>query len=146
MILDYENVFSEDQAIVESATSTNLVDLGAVDSKVQPYNSKGKIKLVVQSTEAFDALTNLTIALRTSATKTGTTANSSLNGTVVTKFSRVILAADLIAGKFLIDQDLPLGMLRYCDLAYTVGGSNPSTGKISAYLALDGQSANVQGV
>ena len=47
MIIDKQNLFSDDQAITVTADSTNVIDLGADDSKIQAINEKGGVELWV---------------------------------------------------------------------------------------------------
>jgi hypothetical protein len=51
----------------------------------------------------------------------------------------IALASLAVGAKFSIGP-IPRGVLRYLRLAYTVTGSAPSTGKITAGVAVDGSS------
>lgn len=136
-IFSKQNIFSEDQAITATAISTNVIDTGV---RGTPYGAaaavngdKGKgnpVPILVQVTEAFNTLTSLTITLETSA-------NADLSSSTVLA-TEVILLAAAVVGKKMFMHYLPNGVTgRYLGLRYTVGGSNPSTGKIFAALGYD---------
>jgi len=136
MILSEQSIFSDDQAITATAISTNVKDLGSPDT---PYGAnaqthdlgKGtKIPILVQVTEDFDALTSLTIAIEVGAT--------TALGTVI--YTQSVLLADLVAG-FQINPDvLPKGVdVRYLGCRYTVVGTNPTVGKITAGISMGNQ-------
>lgn len=138
MILSAQQLFSDDQAITATALSTNVIDLGAADT---PYGGKAalhqdigkgtKIPILIQVTEAFNTLTSLTIAIETGAATT--------LATVVA--SKTVLLADLAVGyQFPIDV-LPEEIdKRYLGIRYTVAGTAPTTGKITAGITMGNQS------
>jgi hypothetical protein len=142
MILSAQQLFSDDQAITATAISTNVIDLGAADT---PYGGVAALKqdvgkgvpvpVLVQVTEAFNTLTSLTITLETGAT-------TSL-GTVLN--SEVVTLANLIVGKQTFMQFLPNGVTsRYLGVRYTVTGSNPTLGKVTAGIS-GGNQTNIVG-
>lgn len=142
MIFSAQQLFSDDQAITATAVSTNVVDLGV---RGTPYDAaaalngdigKGnKVCLLVQVTEAFDNLTSLAIAIETGST-------TSL-GTVIT--TQTIALADLVAGKQLNVEVLPNGITeRYLGIRYTVTGTAPTAGKVTAGITM-GVQTNVTG-
>ena len=142
MILSAQQLFSDDQAITATAVSTNVIDLGAAGT---PYGAaaalnhdvgKGtKIPLLVQVTAAFNTLTSLTIGIETGAT--------TALGTVI--FTQSILLADLVAGKQLAYDVLPNQLTeQYLGIRYTVVGTNPTLGNITAGVAF-GVQTNVTG-
>ncbi len=119
MILDEQNLFSDNQAITATAASTNVLDFGKREIAFAT-----PVELFIQVTEDFNNLTSLTIAVQTSATENFSTAVDLLNQT--------ILAANLKKGTVSTIKFLPKGNLGYIRLYYTVTGTAPSTGKIFA--------------
>jgi hypothetical protein len=109
LVLDRRVLFSNDQAITASANSTDIIDL----SSLRDISSGEPVIVLVQVTEAFDALTSLTITIQTSTTKA---------------FS---VPVSLTAGEKFLIIALPGGILRYLRLAYTVSGSTPTVGRIT---------------
>tara|TARA_R110000737_G_scaffold103999_2_gene137172 strand:+ start:1064 stop:1495 length:432 start_codon:yes stop_codon:yes gene_type:complete len=142
MILSVQQLFSNDQAITATAVSTNVIDLGV---SATPYGAaaalnhdigKGTaVPILIQVTEAFDNLTSLAIAIEVGST-------TSL-GTVLS--TQTILLADLVAGKQTAVAVLPRGAdVRYLGVRYTVAGTAPSAGKITAGVTM-GVQTNVTG-
>ena len=125
MILDKQNMFSEDQAITATADSTNVIDLEAAG------HAKGTpIEVWVQVTTDFATLTSLTVTLDASAVEGMTDA-------VTLGVTGAIAAADLVAGYKFTLPSLPYNTLQYLELTYTVDGSNAAAGAVSAGLVLD---------
>src|SRR4051812_10861435 len=124
-ILDRQNLFSSDQALTASANSTDIIDLGSRDVGAGEPDT-----VLVQVTEAFNNLTSLTVALQTSSTE-------AFSVPVQLTAATVALASLTAGAKFSIGA-VPRGVLRYLRLAYTVTGSAPSTGKITAGVGVDG--------
>lgn len=121
MILDKENLFSDDQAITASAASTNVVDLG-----VSRDIGKGvPVPVLIQVTADFATLTSLTAEIETSDDE-----GFSSSETLAT--SGAIPAADLVAGYQFPMQYMPLGTKRYVRVNYTVAGTNASAGTVTA--------------
>lgn len=144
MILSQQAIFSDDQAITGTALSTNVIDLGVAGT---PYgagaplnNDKGKgtpVPILIQVTEDFNTLTTLTVTIEVAAVAAMT------SSTVLV--TQVIALADLVAGKQTFVQCLPNGVdQRYLAVRYTVGGSNPSAGAITAGISM-GNQTNVTG-
>jgi hypothetical protein len=142
MILSAQQLFSDDQAITATAVSTNVIDLGV---SATPYGAaaalnhdigKGTaVPILIQVTEAFNTLTSLAIAIEVGAT-------TSL-GTVLS--TQTILLAGLTVGKQTAVAVLPRGAdARYLGVRYTVAGTDPTAGKITAGITLGVQS-NVTG-
>ena len=134
MILDLQSMFSDDQAITATAISENVIDLGAAGRDI----SKGvPIPLSMQVTEAFNTLTSLTITVETSAAA-GLTSSNVL-------FTQVVALADLdaIGDKPLIEWMPPANanMLQYLGVRYTVTGTDPTTGKITAGFSMGNQNS-----
>lgn len=144
MIFSAQQIFSDDQAITATAISTNVIDLGAADT---PYGAQAalyqdigkgnKIPLLVQVTEAFNTLTSLTITVEASAAA-GLTSPDVL-------FTQVIPLASLTVGKQINIDVVPNGITkRYLGVRYTVTGTNPTLGKVTAGIVA-GVQTNVTG-
>lgn len=121
MILDKENLFSDDQAITASAASTNVVDLG-----VSRDIGKGvPVPVLIQVTADFATLTSLTAEIETSD-------DEAFSSSETLATSGAIPAADLVAGYQFPMQYMPLGTKRYVRVNYTVAGTDASAGTVTA--------------
>lgn len=120
------HVFSEDQAITASADATNVIDCQSSptlrDLGIRPMH----VEFII--TEAFNTLTTLTFAVKSDST-TNLDTSETVHAT-----RDVALAALTLGSRFVLS--LPSGQTyeRYLGVEYTVGGSNPTLGKIKAYL------------
>lgn len=125
MYVDYETLMSDDQAITATAASTNLIDLGAdVDiGKGEPVN------ILVQVTEAFNNLTSLAIALQTDD-NTGFSSATTL-------YTETLALAALVVGARIRMQHMPADNERYLRMNYTVTGTAPTTGQVTAGVVGD---------
>lgn len=133
MILDLQTMFSDDQAITATAISENVIDLGAAGRDI---GNGVPIPLLVQVTEVFNTLTSLTITVETSAAAALTSSN--------VLFTEVIPLADLVVGgKALIETMIKDrgDMLRYLGVRYTVTGTDPTTGQITAGFTMGNQNS-----
>jgi len=121
-------IFSDGQAITATADSTNVIDLGATPTlrALSPANPMF-VRVVV--TEAFNNLTSLDIAVKSDST-------TNLDTSETAHGSRTILLAALTLGaEFVIPLDcVSQNVERYLGIEYTVSGSAPSTGKVTAVL------------
>ena len=144
MILSAQQLFSDNQAVVATALSTNVIDTGvrgtAFGAKAAFTGDTGKgnpIPVLIQVTETFNTLTSLTVALETGDVA-GTLGNV-LN-------TQSILLADLVAGKQTFMQFLPNGVVgRYLGVRYTVVGDDPTVGAVTAGISM-GNQTNLTGV
>lgn len=141
MILSALQLFSDDQAITATGLSTNQIDLGVPGSPFdgnavnQDVGKGNMVPILVQVTQAFNNLTSLTVAIETGS--------SQALGTVVAQ--QTIPLADLIAGKQMSLTYLPNDIdERYLGLRYTVTGTAPTTGQITAGITM-GVQTNVTG-
>lgn len=121
-MLDNELMFSDSQAITATAASTNVIDMGA--KREIAFGTPVPILAVVK--EAFNNLTSLKVAVETDTASTFSSA--------VELASTTVLAANLTKGALIPLTYMPAGNKGYVRLKYTVTGTAPSTGKISAYL------------
>lgn len=139
MIFSINQLFSDDQAVTATAISTNVIDLGlpgtpfdAVAPLNQDIGKGAAIPVLVQVTEAFNTLTSLTITLEVSAA-------AGLTSPVVLA-TEVILLADLIIGKQMFNMVVPTGAdLQFLGVRYTVTGTPPTLGKITAGITMGNQ-------
>lgn len=140
MYLDKETLFSENQVITATAVSTNSIDLGLMgksgygSAQLKRNLDKAQmVPLLITVTEAFNTLTSLTVAIEMDD-------NSAFSSPVVVA-SFVVPLASLVVGYILPIEKLPRGINeRYLQLRYTVTGTAPTLGKITAGItpAVDG--------
>lgn len=141
MIFDNQALFSKAQAITATAASTNAIDLGlngavyGQSAAMAKDVGKGNpIPFLVQVVETFNNLTSLRIQIELDSTETFTPDKTIDLGT--------FLAADLVAGFQVPFDILPKGLsMRFAQLKYTVTGTAPTTGKITAGVVAAVQSA-----
>lgn len=131
MILDKQNLFSEDQAVTVTAVSTNVIDLGNDDALVQAMNEKGAVDVYAQVTTAFAGGTSIQAVLKSDDSSTFASATTILS-------TAAIATAGLKAGYIFKFGTLPLINEQYLQLTYTVVGTM-SAGNIMAGLVLDTQ-------
>ena len=117
MLLDTQNLFSDNQAITTGTiNSTNVVRFGKGDISYVP--------IIIQVTKSFTNLTSLTVKIQTSADSTFATAVDLAQSTM--------LLADLTAGAVFPLTYLPKGNKGYIRLTYTGAGTTETTGTITA--------------
>lgn len=143
MIIDKTTQFSDQQAITATAPSTNIIDLGATGTVINAAAAIPRrisaggdpIPLLVQVTEAFNNLTSLKIDLELDTTSTITPDKVITLGTFT--------LAELVRGFQIPWRYLPDGInMRYMQLRYTVTGTAPTLGKITAGIVAAVQTAN----
>lgn len=135
MILSAQQLFSDAQAITATARSTNVIDLGATGTIYGASAAMNRdigpgtpIPLLCQVVEAFNNLTSLTIGLEVD------TVSNFASPTVV--LSLVVPLASLAVGYQFPVHFVPLNTnQRYVSFNYTVTGTAPTTGKITAGFA-----------
>lgn len=129
MILDYENMFSKDQAVTATAPSVSTVDLGPGDA-----GPSERISLFVTASTPFTGTGGITVALQTAD---AVAADGSLV-TPVTLASFEVGNAALAAGGKLVAARLPHGCKRYLRLHY-VPTDTVAAGTLTAGLVWDAQ-------
>lgn len=143
MIMDRTLLFSDGQAITATAASTNVVDLGATGTVygasaplVRDIGNGRDVDLFVGVTQSFNNLTSLTISIETDD-------NAAFSSATTVFTSPAYSLAQLATGaKYLLPDTLPVGTNeRYVRLKYTVAGTAPTTGKITAGVVDGRQSA-----
>lgn len=123
MIVDADLVFSNKQAVTATTPSTNEIDLGAAGDAI---GQELTTHAVVDTT--FAALTSLTVSLETSAD--ASTWTTVLSGPAIAR-------ASLTKGANIFCARVPQGLSRYVRLKYTVGGSDATAGKVTAFASKD---------
>ena len=119
MLIDNTLILSEKQAVLATATSTNVVDQTAAG------NAHTHVALVVRVDQTFAGSTAVKIALETSG--------ASDFGTKKEVFSVSLAASALVAGATAVKAVLPAGLLRYIRGYYTVTGEG-TAGKLSMFI------------
>lgn len=134
MIFDTQSMLSNAQAVTVTAPSTNTLDLGPVASGIARDIGKGKaVPFRLQVVEDFNNLTSLTLDLQ-SDDNTAFSSPKSL-------WSQTVPLAELKTGKVLLPEYLPRGTAeRYLRLNYTVTGTAPTAGRITAGVTLGNHS------
>ncbi len=137
MILDTENLFSDDQALTVTAVSTNVIDLTAAGT---PPNSNALIRDIGPG-EPIDILIQLTVASGgTSPTLIVTlekdTGEAFPSATVVA--TSATLTGGAVGDRLSIRYMPDLTDERFIRLNYTLGGTNPT------YTVTSGVVAGVQ--
>ena len=120
MLLDQQALFSAAQAITATAASTNVIDTGS-NKDVGKY---GDIPLLIQVVEGFNNLTSLTVTVQTD--------DNSAFSSAADVLSMTIPLASLVLGYKSPVITLPMKMDRYIRLNYTVTGTAPTIGKVTA--------------
>lgn len=135
MIFDRTEQFSDGQAITATTASTNVFDSGAAGTvygaAVALSRDLGKgspLPLRIGVTQSFNNLTSLTIAYQVADDAAFTQ-----NLTTVASSPAYTLAQLATGGAHLVPDSVPVGASRrYHRLFYTVAGTAPTTGKITA--------------
>jgi len=143
MIFDRTLLLSNAQAVTATAPSTDNLDLGvtgtvygASAALVRDIGKGQEIPLSVQVVEAFNNLTSLTVTLQTDD-NTGFTSPRDVQ-------SSTLLLADLQPGAPSTMVRVPPGTKeRYVRLLYTVTGTAPTAGRITAGVVAGVQTAGV---
>ncbi|HBT0507863.1 TPA: hypothetical protein MA073_000110 [Klebsiella pneumoniae] len=120
MLLDQQALFSAAQAITASAASTNVIDTGS-NKDVGKY---GDIPLLIQVVEGFNNLTSLAVTVQTD--------DNAAFSSPTDVLAMTIPVASLVLGYKSPVITLPMKMERYIRLNYTVTGTAPTTGKVTA--------------
>lgn len=134
MIFDKESMFSDQQAITGDAVSENVIDLGepgtpmhAAGAVMQDLGRGRDIAVRIQVTEDFNTLTSLKIAVEVD--------DAEGFGSAEEVASVSVPLAALKAGYVAPIAYMPRGVDKeYVRLSYTVTGSDPTAGKITAGL------------
>ena len=120
-MIDSQLEFSSYQAITATSVSTNIIDLGK-----REISFGTPVPLMIMVMEDFNNLTSLKVAVETSETANMASA--------VELASATVALANLKEGKILPLNFMPAGNKGFVQLKYTVTGTAPTTGKISAHI------------
>jgi hypothetical protein len=143
MIFDRTLLFSDGQAVTATTVSTNVVDLGKTGTIygasapiVRELGFGTDADLSISVTQSFNNLTSLTISVEVDDNPAFSSAN-----TVWTSMAYPL--SDLATGKryLLPDRITPGVNERYMRLRYTVAGTAPTLGKITAGVVMARQNA-----
>lgn len=138
MIMDLTTLLSDKQPITATAASTNVIDLGATGTVYGSGASTSRdvgratdVPLYVGATQSFNNLTSLSISVQVSV-------DAAFTSPVTVSTSPAYTLAQLQTGaKFLLPESLPTGTnLRYLRLYYTLVGTAPTLGQITAGVTL----------
>ena len=134
MIFDRTELFSDRQAVTATAASTNIIDTGATGTVYGAATAlkrdlgKGTaVPLAVRVVQGFNNLTSLTIAYQVSTDAAFTSPKTVVSSSAYT-------LAQLQPGTVHhLPDSVPIGAdFRYHRLMYTVAGTAPSLGQITA--------------
>lgn len=139
MILDNQTLFSDQQAVTATAASTNVIDLGPINTGIRRDIGPGKpIPVLIQVTEDFDAAGAATLAVALQVDD-----NSSFSSPKTVASLAPIALADLVAGYQVPLDYIPRGTdERYLRLNYTVATGPMTAGKVHAGIVLGGHQTN----
>lgn len=146
MIFDATELFSSAQAVTATGASTNVLDTGnpgtVYNAAAQLRRDMGKgtlIPLAVRVVQSFNNLTSLIITYEVADDAAFTTNKT----TVFT--SPTYALADLASGaRHLLPDAIPVGAdRRYHRLLYTVAGTAPTLGQITAGVVAGNQTNNI---
>jgi len=130
MYFDKQLMFDESAAaITATGASANVIDLGSADA-----GKSEDLDIFARTTEAFNNLTSLGVKLQTATDAAFTTPEDLPAQETIT-----LASGGLAINKAVLRTSLPKGCLRYVRLYYTVSGTAPTTGKITAGLILTRQ-------
>jgi|SRR6478735_167966 len=146
MIFDLTELFSNAQAITATAASTNIIDTGApgtvygAAAALRRDLGKGNgIPLAIRVVQSFNNLTSLIITYEVADDAAFTTNKT----TVFT--SPTYALADLASGaRHLLPDLVPVGAdRRYHRLLYTIAGTAPTLGQITAGVVMGNQTNSI---
>lgn len=143
MIFDLTTLFSNAQAIVADAASTNVLDLGATGrvygaaaDLVKDIGKGQDIPILIQVVEAFNTLTSLHVIIQCDD-NVGFASPKDVQ-------EQTIPLARLTAGATISMVCIPPGLNeRYMRVYYDVIGTNPTLGKVTAGIVTGVQTNGV---
>lgn len=126
MIFDRQTLLSDAQAITATGPSTNVINLGPIKQGLTRDIGKGEpIPFLMQVVESFNNLTSLAVTIQTDDNEAFPSPKAVISTT--------LNLADLKAGKIIPPSHIPRGTDElYLRLLYTVTGTAPTSGKITA--------------
>lgn len=140
MIFDRSLLMSNAQAITATAASTDTIDLGATGTVygasaalVRDIGRGYRIPIRVQVVQTFNNLTSLSVALQVDD-------NSAFSSPRTVVISQAIPLASLVAGFVFEEIDIEvLTNERHMRLNYTVAGTAPTLGQVTAGITMGNQ-------
>lgn len=144
MILDRSEMFSNSQAITATGASTNVIDTSATGTVYAAASAlardlgKGtRVPVAIRTVQNFNNLTSLKISYQVATDAAFTTPVTVIESPAYT-------LAQLNGGVILQPDTVPTGAnLRYHRLLYTVTGTAPTLGQITAGFSMGDQTNNV---
>ena len=124
MRIDNEMLFSDNQKITANAASTNVVKLASTEHGLTEVAFGKSIPLLIQVTEDFNNLTSLKVGVQTASDEEFTSLTTLVEATLE--------LASLKTGKKFPIKEIPAGNKGYARMYYTVTGTAPTTGAITA--------------
>ncbi|EFV6094567.1 Bbp16 family capsid cement protein [Shigella dysenteriae] len=130
MITDKLLMFSEAQAVTNTAASTDVIDLGPIDGKHRDIGVGYPLE--------FWALVNTAAAASGDATVNIQLQTSENNSSWTTIYDSGALAKTaLTAGKRIVSAKVPAGVKRYLRVNYSVATGPLTAGEFTAGISLD---------
>lgn len=141
MIFDLTEMFSNAQAVTATAASTNVIDTGATGTVYAAASALSRdlgrgnqVPLAIRVVQSFNNLTSITISYQVATDAAFTTPVTVISSPAYT------LAQLQVGAKILLPDFVPLGAnLRYHRLLYTLAGTTPTLGQITAGIAAGNQ-------
>ncbi|RRM92734.1 Bbp16 family capsid cement protein [Escherichia coli] len=130
MITDKLLMFSEAQAVTNTAASTDVIDLGPIDGKRRDIGVGYPLEFWVLVNEAATASGEETVNIQLQTSEN--------NRSWSTIYDSGALATDtLTAGKRVVSAKVPAGVQRYLCVNYSVATGPLTAGKFTAGISLD---------
>ena len=130
MILDKLLMFSEAQAVTATAASTDVIDLGPIDSTRRDIGVGYPLEFwtTVNTTATASGAATVNVQLQTSPDNS--------TWTTIASSGDLALSA-LVAGKRIVSQKVPSGVQKYLRVNYTVGTGPLTAGAFTSGINLD---------
>ena len=128
MIRDKQLILSNAQAVTASAASENIIDLTKAGDALA--GAELYLEILVNTLVTADGAATVTFAIQTDTVDTFASAVTLLATAAIGK-------ASLVAGKEVLKVKLPIGLLQYLRVYYTVATGPLTAGKFDAFLVAD---------
>lgn len=137
MFVDYQNQFSDAQAVTSTAISTNVLDLGATPTLRDIGNGEPIYLVILTQTTCTDTSSDATV---TFTLESDSTADLATSATVHYSTGAKAFATYATAGTVVAVVALPYGSYeRYLGVRYTVASGPLTAGAFDAFLTKDVQ-------
>jgi hypothetical protein len=131
MIIDSENEFSDEQELTATADSANVLDFGADgDAGKELY----ALMIVILASDSADDGETCTAAWMTAS-------ESDFSDAVA--LIPAVSFAQLPAGSRPIEQRIPVGLMQYNKIVYTIGGTTLTVDPKVSFMLVEGTQTNV---